>query len=249
MKHSFAETLQGCFVMYALGWLLGIALLDWGVLSQSTPAACGADVPYPVYEPVQGNDQDVQVQIAPHNRMRNRSRLAPDNPSRDGSQCVWVSLETLCRHHGVTQGIGISANRWHPTGPGESEGVLRKLGVPYKSVYRRDPAFLREWVTQKRAGVAYAVPGHMRICVHWDEQTKKAALIDNAGPRRLQVQWQSTDAFLRSWTGWAVAIVPQHAPPVPPAPPDPNQGWEPVPMPPGDPGRLYERSPYMPWHP
>jgi hypothetical protein len=161
----------------------------------------------PVIPPIVEPDLiGVQVPIAKANRIYNKS----------GSQCVWVSIETLARHHGIKEIYEgenrISKHYTWATGPGEVSRVLKSKypTVQWKHIQSRSQLkdFVKKYVTEEKLGVGLAIPGHMLTLVHYDEAAKIVKVIDNGGPKALQVQEWTMERFERISDGWALVLIP-----------------------------------------
>jgi hypothetical protein len=162
--------------------------------------------PPPPAPPVEPDCVGVQVPIPKNCRVYNRS----------GSQCVWCSLECLARHHNVKElyeGNGrLTKNYTWATGPGEVQRVLnsRYSTVKWKQIQNRGQlkGFIKTYVCDKKFGIGLGIPGHMLNLVHYDEEAKIVKIIDNGGPRALQIQDWSMEKFERLADGWAVTVFP-----------------------------------------
>lgn len=162
--------------------------------------------PPPVQPPVEPDCVGVQVPIPKACRVYNKS----------GSQCVWCSIECLCRYHGLTQ-VYEGENRitkhytW-ATGPGEVSKVLtsRYSTIKWLQIQNKSQikSFIKKYVTEKKFGVGIGIPGHMLNLVHYDETAGIVKVIDNGGPKALQIQDWSMEKFNRLADGWVLTIFP-----------------------------------------
>lgn len=163
--------------------------------------------PNPIPQPKQPVEPDcvgVQVPIPKDCRVYNKS----------GSQCVWCSIECLARYHGVKElyegDRRLTKTYTWATSPGEVNRVLKSKypTVKWKQIQNGDTNFIKKYVCEMKLGVGFGVPGHMLNLVHYDEQAGIVKVIDNVGPKALQVQTWSMSKFRQLWDGWAVAVFP-----------------------------------------
>ena len=203
----------GWFTALFSGWLVAFALLSQGGQSALPPAQ---PVPPPVAPvvppqpqpppapPVEPDCVGVQVPIPKNCRVYNKS----------GSQCVWCSIECLGRYHGVKEVYEgdrrLTKTYTWATGPGEVQRVMsgRYSTVRWKQITNRDINFIKKYVTEQKLGVGIGIPGHMLNLVHYDEEARVVKVIDNCGPKALQVQDWTLDRFNRLWDGWALVVFP-----------------------------------------
>jgi hypothetical protein len=80
--------------------------------------------------------------------------------------------------------------------------------VKWKQIQNGDTNFIKKYVCEMKLGVGFGVPGHMLNLVHYDEQAGIVKVIDNVGPKALQVQTWSMSKFRQLWDGWAVVVFP-----------------------------------------
>jgi hypothetical protein len=204
----------GWFLGSFMAWMLGFILLGSN-LDNPQPFIVNPPVipvlPMPLPQPplpelVEPDCVGVQVKIAKANRVYNKS----------GSQCVWVSIETLSRHHGVKDiyegDSRISKHYTWATGPGEVNRVLTSKypNVKWRQIQGRSQLkpFVKKYVTEKKLGVGLGIPGHMLTLVHYDEDAKIVKVIDNGGSKALQVQEWTMERFDRIAEGWALVVFP-----------------------------------------
>lgn len=148
----------------------------------------------------------VQVPVTKECRVFNKS----------GSQCVWCSIECLGRHHKIKElyedNRRLTLHYTWATGPGEVSRVLsgRYPEVHWKQIQNRASLkpFLRKYVAEKKLGVGLGIPGHMLNVVHFDEAAGIVKIIDNYGPKALQIQDWTMEKFDRLADGWAIVIFP-----------------------------------------
>jgi S1-C subfamily serine protease len=136
-------------------------------------------------------------------------------PNRTGSQCVWSSLETLARFHGLDSlASHLTSEHKGTAGPGDVAAVLKRFGINYEQSRSHDRAMLERALAQG-LGAAIGVNGsHMVTLVGLDGST--ASIIDNSD-RSLSVR----QIPLSRWDGWAVVLHPdgRSAPAVVASPP------------------------------
>ncbi len=162
--------------------------------------------PAPPPAPVEPDCVGVQVPIPKDCRVFNKS----------GSQCVWCSIECLGRYHKVRElyegDRRLTLKYTWATGPAEVQRVLSSNypTVKWKQVQSKSELrnFIKTYVTEKKFGVGIGIPGHMLNLVHYDEQAKVVKVIDNCGPKALQVQYWSMDKFDRLADGWVLTVFP-----------------------------------------
>lgn len=127
--------------------------------------------------------------------------------------CVWCSLEMLARYAELKKLYGITRDVRDGGDPrcqgGSSPSPVRRFleaeNIRYEMITNYDRNFLVKYCKEQRRGVAFDIPGHMLVLVHYDPDTKIVKVIDNAD-RSLSVQTWSWDKFHRSWGGWAYVI-------------------------------------------
>jgi hypothetical protein len=198
----------GFFASFA-AWMLGFLLFGQSNPNEQivnpTPPSIVNPKPIPP-KMVEPDCIGVQVPISKANRIYNKS----------GSQCVWVSIETLARHNGVKDiyegDACISKHYTWATGPGEVSKVLNSKysNVKWKHIDSRSQLkpFVKRYVTELKFGVGLAIPGHMLTLIHYDESAGVVKVIDNSGSKSLQVQEWSMDKFDRLADGWVLVIFP-----------------------------------------
>lgn len=131
--------------------------------------------------------------------------IAPANriPNRTGSQCVWSSLETLARQHGITQLYNLTSNHRGLSGPGEVESLLRSRQVRFKQTTQGSMEFLR---AAQGYGCLIGLDGqHAVVCA--DVSADKVYILDNMDSE-LKIRAWSMEKFRSRWDGWAVVIYP-----------------------------------------
>lgn len=132
--------------------------------------------------------------------------------------CVWCSLELLARFAYMEQLYNITKNVSDGGDPrcqgGSSPEPVRRFLNSKKIKYdmytdkTEGEKLLLKACKIERRGAAFAIPGHMLNCIHYDPDTKIVKVIDNAD-RSLAVQTWSWDKFYRLWAGsgyWVYAI-------------------------------------------
>lgn len=177
-------------------------------VSVATSLAVPPQAPAPPQAPptlreVEPGLEDVQVPIRKAHRL----------PNRTGSQCVWVTLESLGLHNGLERLKGVSRTRPGVASQGDVNAACRGLGVTVVSTGMggMNTAFLQEYVARRKLGAGVGV-GHGPVChvitmVHF-EKGVKVKVIDNAGPSALEVQTWDWESFRSRHNGWAFAVVP-----------------------------------------
>lgn len=135
-------------------------------------------------------------------------------PNRTGSQCGWSSLETLARHHRIQALYDLTRQYHGLSSPGQVAQVLGARGVRYRQQQpgQRDTGILTG--EGRRLGCLVGLGGkHAVTCLGSDGQTVR--VIDNEGPRALEVQDWPAAQFLAQWDGWAVVLYPGAQGPAP----------------------------------
>jgi len=201
----------GWFSALFCAWIVGFLVINDDKGIQQPPPAPPAPIvipptpipppvpPKPLPPPVEPDCIGVQVPIPKACRVYNRS----------GSQCVWCSIQCLALYHGVKDIQHLTDRYTWATGPGEVSRVLGGYpNVKWKQIQNGDINFIKKYVTEKKLGVGLAIPGHMLNLVHYDEEKGIVKVIDNCGPRALQVQDWSMSTFKRKWDGWALVVFP-----------------------------------------
>ena len=179
--------------------LLSLFLL----LVLSLPVYSGDDVPWFFGVPFDPELDGLQVPIQRKNRLFNQTH----------SQCVWVTLESLGTHNGIEKLRGISRTHGGLANQGDVNYLCRSLGVRVVQNPMGYPNwdFIEEYVTKQKVGCGVGV-GHGRVChmitcVHF-ERGVRVKVIDNDGPRALQVTAWDWDEFRSRHNGWAFAVLP-----------------------------------------
>ena len=128
--------------------------------------------------------------------------------------CAWASVETLCRHLGITQGYGLSQGR-HGASPSPMGHTLIAKGIHFKQqVDRRDTSMIQD-ACKQGLGCMIGVHGnHAITCCGWNEEGP--LVIDNTGPWALRVQQWSLAYFKQHFDGWTCVVYPGNAPTTPP---------------------------------
>lgn len=209
----FFASFFGCLVglVLTLGGASNIKDVDVAVLPPQ-PIVRPPEPPVKPIEPPAPRPQvepdliGVQVPIPKDCRVFNKS----------GSQCVWCSIECLARYHKVTDlyegDRRITKHYTWATGPAEVYLVLnaRYPNVGWAQLSNRNEvkSFLKKYVTEKKLGVGFSVPGHMLNMIHYDETNRIVKVIDNIGPQALEVQEWSMEKFENLSQGWALTIFP-----------------------------------------
>lgn len=156
------------------------------------------------------------IDIAPAHRV----------PNRTGSQCVWASLETLCRHHGITAGYDLTASYSSSTaGPADVARALDRRGIRYR---QQGPGQQQSGLVRAAGeaglGCMVGLSGrHAVVCCGMDGDS--AIILDNMGPHAGQVVSWPRERFQPSYDGWCVVVYPPGAAdaPAPQARPAPLQ--------------------------
>lgn len=138
-----------------------------------------------------------QVKIPQECRVRNKT----------GIQCVWASIETLARHHGVPAASNLTDYYKGLAGPNDALRVLRERRVQGYITY---PGFKNvQWLKDccsKGWGAGVGLGGqHMLLVVHYKDG--QVGIIDNLDPE-LRVKYWTEPEFLNRWDGWTVTLVP-----------------------------------------
>lgn len=145
---------------------------------------------------------DVQVPILKEHRQHNNS----------GVQCVWCSLTALCYHNGISEGYDLVKQYKHEAGPGQVRDALTARHINFKQVRNGQAAgieFIKEYVTNKKYGVAIGIKGvHCINLVHYDEAKGIVKVIDNNGPYDRKIQTWTMDKFHSVFDSWVVVILP-----------------------------------------
>lgn len=200
----------GWFCATFFAWITTFMLLLSSPPPEPTPVV---PLPPPIVKPpeppapiIEPDLVGVQVPISKAHRVYNKS----------GSQCVWCSIECLSRYHGI-KSVYEGDNRitkhytW-ATGPGEVQRVLssRYSSLKWKQIQSKSQMkeFIKKYVCDKKFGIAFGVPHHMLNLIHYDEKEEIVKVIDNQGPKALQVQTWSMDMFNRIAEGWVLTVFP-----------------------------------------
>lgn len=136
--------------------------------------------------------------------------------NKSGSQCVWCSIESLARYHGIKElyegNTRITKTYTWATSPAEVKRVLNNNygTVKWKQIQNGDRNFIKKYVSEMKLGIAFGIPGHMLNLVHYDEKNDTVKVIDNVGPKALQVQTWSIKKFNQMWDGWGLVVFPQN---------------------------------------
>lgn len=149
---------------------------------------------------------NVQVPIPKDCRVFNKS----------GSQCVWCSIECLGRYHKVKDlyegDMRITKYHTWATWSGEVYHVMKTKYPNVKwaqiSNISELKSFLRKYVAEKKIGVGFTIPGHMLNMVNYDEENKTVKVIDNIGPKALEIQEWSMAKFDSLAGGWVLTVFP-----------------------------------------
>jgi hypothetical protein len=130
-------------------------------------------------------------------------------PNRSGMQCVWCSLETLGRMHGVKALYGLTKTHTWPSGPGEVAQVLRRRDVRFRQTTNATLAMVRD-ACERGLGCLVDVHNgrHAKVVVGFDEKRRKVWIIDNGGPFSCQIHEWSLDHFRNEFSGWVCVIYP-----------------------------------------
>ncbi len=176
-------------------YLIAILLIVPGVLAVSpvTPAQVVA----------QSDTAGIDVPVAKANRIYNKT----------GIQCVYCSLETLSRHHKIVRGYDFTDKYKSFSCPEFVEIVCKERNIPVRQVRDRvaGVVFLKKYVRDDKLGCGVGLNGvHCVTIVHWDEGKKLVGMIDNMGPKALEVQIVPMDAFKAAFDGWAFAVIPDN---------------------------------------
>lgn len=201
----------GWFGTSFVGWLVGLLVVLGDNPSKDPPLP---NIVIPNVQPnVQPNapqiDPDlvgVQVPIPRDCRVFNKT----------GMQCVWCSIEVLARYHKVKDLYeGDRRITKHYTWATFSWEVNYVLNTKYPTVKWAQITnrsqlknFLKKYVTEKKFGVGFSVPGHMLNLIHYDENAKIVKVIDNDGATPLEVQQWSMDQFDSIAQGWVLTVFP-----------------------------------------
>jgi hypothetical protein len=132
--------------------------------------------------------------------------------------CVWCSLELLARYaympqlYNITKNVSAGGDPRCQGGssPSPVRSFLNDKKIKYEMYTDREQGekLLIKACKVERRGAAFAIPGHMLNCIHYDPDTKIIKIIDNAD-RSLSVQTWSWEKFHRLWAGgdhWVYAI-------------------------------------------
>jgi len=136
--------------------------------------------------------------------------IAPSNlvPNRTGSQCVWVTLESIARHWGMTDLYNLH-NNLGTSGPGE---VARVMIARHRHIYW-SPEGKQDWQSLANASANHWPVGvglrgtHMLLLV--DLTQTHATIIDNGGQKSGQRQVWTREYFASAWDGWFVTLDPE----------------------------------------
>jgi hypothetical protein len=152
------------------------------------------------------------MQAAPRQAKLPYLDVAKENriPNRTGSQCVFCAIETLARHHKITQLYDLTQKYRGPSGPGQVAAILKARGIDFN---QRWPGQPYESFIKKACAYGYGClvsVGHGRhaiACVGCDET--HIYVIDN-GPNRETQAW-SWQRFRGTTDGWVCVIYPWNA--------------------------------------
>jgi hypothetical protein len=123
-------------------------------------------------------------------------------PNRTGDQCVWVSLATLARFHGIARGAPL-ASHGGLAGPGQPEAELRRLGIRFRSQNpgNRDTAILRDAIDRGLGAMIGLGGRHAVVVVGLDGGT--LTVIENSDPKL-----GTRTLPVSAWDGWAIVLYP-----------------------------------------
>ncbi len=123
-------------------------------------------------------------------------------PNRTGGQCVWVSLATLARFHGVTRGAALSQHGGLAA-PGQPEGELRRLGIQFRSQSppNRDTRILRDAIDYGYGAMIGLNGQHAVVAVALESDT--LTVIENGDPKLGERK-----VHLSAWDGWTIVLLP-----------------------------------------
>lgn len=142
--------------------------------------------------------EKVQVPIPFKDRVPNRTEI----------QCVWSSAETLARYAECEKLYDITFNDNYKgyAGPSSLKTMLKKYGVKYEmTVNKKDRSLLVKGCVLERRGVAFDIPGHVMVLVHYDEKAGIVKYINNSD-KELKIRTWTMEEFNRRWAGWAFII-------------------------------------------
>lgn len=129
-------------------------------------------------------------------------------PNRTGIQCVWSSIETLARYAKYEKLYDITMEKDYKSyaGPPSLRAMFKKYGVKYEmTVDKKDRSLLIKGCTIEKRGVAFDIPGHMMVLVHYDEKEGIVKYINNSD-KDLKIRTWTMEEFNKRWAGWAVII-------------------------------------------
>lgn len=145
---------------------------------------------------------------APAPSLRREIAAANRIPNRSGSQCVWSSLETLARHHGISAAYDLTARYGGTAGPGNVQAALSARRVKFKQ-WGPGPTDISRIKEACESGL-YCMIGvhgvHAIVCCGCDDRV--VSVIDNCGPKALQTQAWTLERFRNSWDGWVCVLYP-----------------------------------------
>jgi len=184
------------FILFSVFWLI-----DKNKFIRVYPNPYSEITPNPVVDFEGKPDEcldDVQVPIPFKDRV----------PNRTGIQCVWSSAETLARYAECKKLYDITLNDNYKSyaGPASLKAMLEKYNVKYEmTVNKKDRSLLIKGCKIERRGVAFDIPGHVMVLVHYDEKEGIVKYINNSD-KELKVRTWSMEEFNRRWDGWAFII-------------------------------------------
>lgn len=131
-------------------------------------------------------------------------------PNRTGSQCVYASLETLGRHHGVRSLYSITSRYKSTSGPQQVERILSQLGVrhmsmPMGSQSRSLPA--AEEACRDGYGCLVGMRGRHAVVLVGLDMTSARIMRNSTRPLG-DIQSIPRAAFDKVFDGWIVIIYP-----------------------------------------
>lgn len=129
-------------------------------------------------------------------------------PNRTGIQCVWSSTETLARYAEFERlyDITFDDNYKSYAGPNSLKAMLNKYNVKYEmTVDKKDRSLLIKGCVLEKRGVAFDIPGHVMVLVHYDEKVGIVKYINNSD-KDLKVRTWTMEEFNKRWAGWAYII-------------------------------------------
>jgi len=203
------------FIVATAVCAFNFAVLFWSSVEVPSPTARFVDSPISThqtrfqahYDSQYGEEEpeNIQVPIPKKDRIFNRT----------GTQCVWVSLETVGRWAEepklVDPPISSRPECQSYANPSSVHRVLTKLGVKFEQTTSglSSAMAMMKKATESGRGCVFTIPGHAMTMLHFDEAKDEVKWVDNVD-RTLKVQTTKISTYKRYWDTWVIIIYPDN---------------------------------------